>query len=447
MFPLHFFEDQPVLICKKKRSNSKGYYYYGFEVDHKMNIKSRKPFKYSRYEKCKGLFKSNAGGMSQTYKYIADDGTTTVVTDLTCDASDADKQKLVVIQLDGADYSELKRMKIDLKVPAIRNISTVSNNGKIYLSVMTAERQKIDGKLFKRTIYDNRLFVIDEDEEVFEIELSLPKDDHRMGHFKLFVNEGEVLLNGQVLKNESNNFIGVFSGRVIPEEDALQDIDVNLFDSDFVTQYYTDRQKKRSKKRAAKNDGEVNLGNFLLMDNLKTDDNGAVNLYQKYRVVEHTTTTTNANGQTTTRTTYYYYYEDVIAVKTNKNGELDWVKLVPITQVTTNFDPEMGYVVTQKEGEIYIMHRASNKDSDDINEGKRKKKSKFRDRLSNKVAITKIQIDGEVSSEIIAEEKEDKIYFLPNEVAVDDKNHRFIMLNSSRKLFQKRKTVVQTVSL
>lgn len=442
-----FFEDQPVIICKKKKASKKGFYYFGFEVDHKMNIKSKKPFKYSRYQKCKGFLKSGAGGLTKTYDHIAEDGTTTVVSNLTCDATNAKKQRLLIIQLDGEEHKELRRLKTNLEIPAISRISTVSNGDKIYLSIQTSERQKIDGKLLRRMIYENRFFVINEDDEVIEIELKLSKDDYRMGHFKLFANEGEVILNGQVLKNETNSFIGVFSGRIIPQEDDIQDLDIKLFDVDFVSQYLTDRQKKKTEKRAAKKGGDVSAGGFILMDYLKTDDEGAVNLYQKYRVVVHTTTTTNSSGVSTTKQTYYYYYEDVIAVKTSKEGELDWVKLIPIQQVTTNFDPGMGYVATQKEGEIFLMHRASNKDAETINEGSRQKRGRLRDRMPNKVAITKISNKGELTSEIITQEKQDKIYFLPNEVAVDEKNQRFIMLNTSRKLFSRKKTVVQSVSL
>jgi hypothetical protein len=441
-----FLDKTPVVICKKKKSNKKGYYYFGFEVDHNMNVKS-KPFKYSRYQQCSGFFQSSSSTLNKTYDHVAEDGTTTVVTNLTCNASKAKKQNLLLIRLNGTDYKELKRTKLNLAIPEINTISIASSTDKVYMSIQTQDRQKLEGKLLKRTILENHLFVVNEDGEVTEIELSLPNKEYRMGHFKLFMNEDDVVLNGQVLKNETNDFVGVFSARITPENDNIQHVDVKLFDVDFITQYLTERQKRRASNRAEKADGDVAAGDFYLMDYFKMDDGSAVNLFQKFREVLVTTTTTDSKGITTTKYTYYYYYEDIIAVKTTSSGDLDWVKLVPIRQVTTNFDPGMGYVATQKDGEIYIMHRASNTDTETINEGERQEGARLKDRMSNKVAITKIAENGDLSSEIVATEKEEKIFFLPNEVAVDEQNNQFIMLNSSRKIFSPKKTVVQTISL
>lgn len=126
------------------------------------------------------------------------------------------------------------------------------------------------------------------------------------------------------------------------------------------------------------------------------------------------------------------------------------MNLVPVNQVTINYDPGVGFVALEKNNEIFLMHISSNLRENLINEEKSKstdKKSKRKDRRIDQVAITKISDTGELTSENIVDTKEEKLFFDPSSVAVDDERKKFIMFNMYKKFFKRKQMSMKSISV
>ncbi len=107
------------------------------------------------------------------------------------------------------------------------------------------------------------------------------------------------------------------------------------FGIDFITQNMTERQEKKTKKKASKGKS-TELYEYDLRQIILKDDGGAILIGEQFYIRVVTTTSTDANGNTSTTTTYYYYYNDIIAINMSPKGEIVWAEKIPKRQVTTN---------------------------------------------------------------------------------------------------------------
>lgn len=108
----------------------------------------------------------------------------------------------------------------------------------------------------------------------------------------------------------------------------------SAFESDFITEYLTEKEKKKSDKKEAK--GQKQELYSFQMDELLIRANGGVTLiaeqYYSYTVC---TTTSTANGTTTTCHTYYNY-NDLMVITFNPDGSIAWKCKVPKRQYTVD---------------------------------------------------------------------------------------------------------------
>jgi hypothetical protein len=107
------------------------------------------------------------------------------------------------------------------------------------------------------------------------------------------------------------------------------------FGLDFITQDMTERQQKKTKKRAEKGK-DVELYEYDLDNIILKDDGGAVLVGEQFYVHQSTIRSVGANGQVSTRTTYYYNYHDIIVINISPAGEIEWAHKIPKRQTTTD---------------------------------------------------------------------------------------------------------------
>jgi hypothetical protein len=107
------------------------------------------------------------------------------------------------------------------------------------------------------------------------------------------------------------------------------------FGIDFITQNMTDREARKATRKEKRGE-EVELYEYDLDKLLVGKDGSAILIGEQYFVHTVVTTMRMANGMTNTQTNYHYYYNDLIAMKINPKGEIEWAQKIAKTQHTVN---------------------------------------------------------------------------------------------------------------
>lgn len=106
------------------------------------------------------------------------------------------------------------------------------------------------------------------------------------------------------------------------------------FGLDFITQNMTEREVERAARKEERGD-DLELYEYNLDKLLVGKDGSAILIGEQY-FVKAVTTTMYMNGRPTYTTTYHYYYNDIIAVKVDPTGKIEWAEKVAKTQHTTS---------------------------------------------------------------------------------------------------------------
>jgi len=137
-----------------------------------------------------------------------------------------------------------------------------------------------------------------------------------------------------------------------------------------------------------------------------------------------------------------------MVVKTGKDGEIEYTKLLPFYQLTINYNPGKGYSALKSDNDIYFLHGTSNEIDEMIDEGKKSnKRSKRRDRKIQFASITHLSNAGDIDTEQILDLKEANISIDPSVVGVDEKNKQFVIVSPVMKLFKLKKTKIVRIAL
>jgi hypothetical protein len=428
-FMIH--DQKPVFLLKKRAQEGDQDYYF-IDLNERFEIISD-PYKVAYNSECKSFFKTSSVDL-----YFAEDEETRLrltISDRSCKTDEV--VSLYGILRDG-NNELIHEFPLILELAQLNQLNTtIYDENKYYLKVLSLERTKEKGKLFKQTERNHILIALNSEGQVKEIDLDILGPGVEIGAFRLLKSNGQLLFSGQVMDQESKKFLGVFTGKVNPETDEISDINTQYFENDFVERFWTDKQSKKASKRRAKgnDDGEGFTGSYKLIDYIATDDGGVVNFYQRYWVKVITTTRTDANGLTYTTTDYYYNYKDLIPVKTNKDGAIEWVELIPVSQVTVNYDPKTSFLATQKGEDVYVFYNSSNEQDEMLETGTRSEKRKrLKDRVQRNATVAKIDNNGAITYETVIDMGEErKVYFDPGSMGVDETNNRIIMINNTRR--------------
>jgi hypothetical protein len=429
-FMIH--NNKPVFLCRKKGNNKEDNDYYFVDLDKNLNLISD-PYKVGYDSDCKTFFKSSS--VDLFFSDDKDTGLNLSITDLSCKTDDVVNLQAILRDKNNTIKNEFPLL---IDVQRISQLSaTIYDEHKVYIKVLSLERKKQEGKLFKKTERSHILLAVNETGEVKEIDLDILGPGVYVGAFKMVKSNNQLLFSGQIINEETKKFLGVFTGIIHPENDEITDINQQFFDSEFVERFWTERESRKSEKRRdkGKDDGEGFTGEYKLIDYFPTDDGGFVNFYQKYWVQVVTRTTRDANGAVYTTTDYYYHYQDLIPVKTNKDGDIEWVEIIPIRQVTVNYDPGTSFLATQKGEDVFIFYNSSNELDEMLETGTRtEKRRKRKDRVKSNATIAKISNAGEITFETVIDLREERrVYFNPGSMGVDEENNKIIMINNTKR--------------
>jgi hypothetical protein len=107
------------------------------------------------------------------------------------------------------------------------------------------------------------------------------------------------------------------------------------------------------------------------LDQLLIGSDGSALLVGEQYYVRIVTTTTTLNGQKTVRHHYHYYYNDIIAVKINPAGQIEWAQKVAKSQHT--FDDGgyySSYALAAAKGKTWFIFNDNPKNMDYDGEGR-----------------------------------------------------------------------------
>ena len=423
-------DNKPVFLCKK-RGRTEDNDYYLVDLDERLNLIGE-PYKVGYNAECKTFFKANAANI-----YFSEDPESKLTLSITDKSCKTDGVVSLYGILRDKDNNIIHEFPVVLEMPRINQLNaTIYDENKYYLNILSLDRKKEEGKLFKTTERSNILASLDKNGEMKEIDLDILGPGVFVGAFRIIKSQGKLLFSGQIMDENTFKFTGVFTGIINPETDEITDLNKQYFESEFVERFWTDRQSKKSERRQekGKDQGDGFNGTYKLIDYFPTDDGGIVSFYQKYWVDVVTTTRRDANGMVYNQIDYYYNYSDMIPVKTNKNGAIEWVEMIPIRQETVNYDPGTSFLATQKGEDVFIFYNSSNEQDKMLEEEKvATKRQKMRDKIQRNATIAKISTNGKLSFETVIDMREERgVYFDPGTMGVDEVNNRIIMINNTR---------------
>lgn len=201
------------------------------------------------------------------------------------------------------------------------------------------------------------------------------------------------------------------------------------FSEDFITQDWSDRQKKKvERKQARGKDVEPQLYEYVMRDVHVLEDGSVVGSMEQYfvRVVSRTDPRT---GQVTY--TYYYYYNDIIAFKVGTDGGFDWHTKVNKYQVSINdggyFSSYERYVDNGKMVMIFNDNNLNYDESGNYDQDGKLQASTL-SRKKNTVALVEMDLEtGEFTRKMFFDRSELGAIAVPKLFNVDYNTHEVLV--------------------
>ncbi len=245
----------------------------------------------------------------------------------------------------------------------------VDNNGNVHLI----------GRLYKDVVKDKRkgdpnysyqvLSYYDEGQDLEEYSIKL--EDRFITDLQIAITDDQNIICGGFYSDKGSFSIkGSYFLQVDGKTKEVMSKSFREFGIDFITQNMTERQEKKAKKKESKGKS-VEMYEYDLDDIIIKSDGGAMLIGEQYYMYVTTNTTTTANGGTTTTTTYHYIYNDIIAIKIDSEGDIEWTEKIAKRQHTTNDNGfYSSYAMAVVDGSLYFFFNDNPKNLDYSGSGK-----------------------------------------------------------------------------
>jgi hypothetical protein len=228
---------------------------------------------------------------------------------------------------------------------------------------------------------------------------------------------------------------GAFCMKINMDSKELVSEVFNKFEKDFITATWTDRQKKKAKKKEEKGKGTPEFYNYYVRE-LKCLPDGSVFVsMEQYYVTVHTYTDSKGN----TRTTYTYHYNDVIVFKVGADNTFDWVQRIRKYQASSN---DGGYILgiggytTDEDYVVYFNDNIENYDESGTYMVEDSEKINGTSASKNRNCVAKATINletGELTRERFTSRAETDAYCIPKLFEDDEVNRTLLMYFQTRK--------------
>jgi len=347
----------------------------------------------------KAVAKAKAAGAYSFSYIVSDDYESMMVGFMNSD------QENEFILLD-KDLEEVGRTIMELPYEEFMVTSgRLTNSGRYYMIGYENKTEETDG-LIKRQIEiagDYHIFVHDAvNGELEDIDLDITKDIVSVS-LKVMPDESTVAF-GMYSNEDARGISGAFFQKISKERE-VEFTTLEEFEEDFITQHWTERQKKKAekkkKKKNPKKKAEPSLYSYIMHD-LAIKENGDMTLIaEQYYMYVTSHTYTDANGNSRTTYTYHYIYNDIIAVNCTPSGEVTWKQKVKKRQHSTNDGGYYSSFYTLVQGSnIFLMYNDKEANMEDAEEAVTSKQKRTQKRNTVAALIT-ITEDGDSKRETL----------------------------------------------
>lgn len=170
--------------------------------------------------------------------------------------------------------------------------------------------------------------------------------------------EQKLLTTGFYSKKGTFSIDGAYSMLIDLKSQKVLGTNVKEFDKEFIQMGMTDREKKKSDKKEDRGK-DLEMPEFQLDHLILMPDGGWVLLAEQFYITVSTYTTTSPNGGTSTRTVTYYHYDDIIAIKMNPKGEIEWNAKIAKNQKSSGYLSILSYVWSYCDGNFQIVYNSA----------------------------------------------------------------------------------------
>lgn len=208
----------------------------------------------------------------------------------------------------------------------------VDNAGNVYLlGLIFKEKRKT--KRRGEVNYSYKIFAYrDQGNTVKDYPVAL--EDRFLSDMQIeILNNRDIICAGFYSERSTSNVRGTYFITIDGATKEIKSKSFKDFDLNFITQNMTPRETRRARK--AEERGGAELFSYDLDKLLIGKDGSAILIGEQY-YVQTVTTTTGTGTMRQTTTTYHYYYNDIIVVKINPEGVIEWNVKVPKAQHTVN---------------------------------------------------------------------------------------------------------------
>jgi len=205
------------------------------------------------------------------------------------------------------------------------------NNGNLYLlKKITRANQELIFKKYQQ-ITDIELHEVKNDTLK---SIPINKEHLKFTDLKFDANLQQLSIVGLYTQDESSyNIEGAYYFNYDYNNNKIINEGKTIFDSQFITQNWSERAKKRALEREAKGKESPALYDYYIKGIIPLKDSSLIYIMEQFyvRTVSYTDPRT---GYVSTR--YIYHYNDIIIGKVNSDNKIAWLKMIPKSQVSEN---------------------------------------------------------------------------------------------------------------
>jgi len=326
------------------------------------------------------------------------------------------------LQVFDNNFEQIWEKNISLPFPDNRFAVTdyrVDNKGNVYLLGVLYENSS--GFLRRNTSYQYIILAYNDNgemEEQYDVNLRgkfITDLTFRVGK------GGKLICSGFYSDKGTYSTKGTYFFHLDPKTKEISNKNYKEFEFDFVTEYMSDRKKRKARKAKDGGRRSAELYQYSLNDLILRSDGGAVLVAEQY-YVERDDNFNNNNGfyspygyrrynnNFNNRVDYYYNYNDIIVVNIKPNGEIQWATRIPKRQETSNDGGYYSsYAMAIVRDKICFVYNENGK-----NFGAKKNNRRYKFNGSNSIlALTEVGTDGSINTYPLGSNKDQGIITRP----------------------------------
>ena len=327
------------------------------------------------------------------------------------------------LQVFDNQFEKVWEKNIQLPYPDNRFAITdyqVDNNGNVYLlGILYANS---NGYMRRNTDYQYIILAYTENgEESEEYDVSLNGKFITDLTFRVG-KDGKLVCSGFYSEKNTYSIKGTYFFQIDPKTSEVSNGNFKEFDFDFVTEYYSDRKKRKAQKAERKGDKKrsAELYQYSLNDLILRSDGGAVLIAEQYYMEKqednrysspyYNRYNYNYRYRDNVNIDYHYHYNDIIVVNIKPNGEIQWASRIPKRQETTNDGGYYSsYATAIVRDKICFVYNDNGK-----NFGAKKNNRRYKFNGSNSIVVlTEVGMDGSVNTFPLGSNREQGIITRP----------------------------------